>query len=153
MPPAGETGTGPVRITSFHMNPVRETFHKSERLCSRKIITTLFDEGNVFYFQIFKIIWIESRVHLPRPAQVAISVSKKGFRNAVTRNLLKRRIREAYRKNKHLFYEFLLSEKIQVAFVIIFRENTVRDYASIERSVKEMLHKFTLVISERTKKC
>jgi ribonuclease P protein component len=36
---------------------------------------------------------------LPYP-QVLFSVSKRNFKRAIDRNLLKRRIREAYRKNK-----------------------------------------------------
>lgn len=135
--------------TSFYMNPARETFHKSERLCSRKKIIAILNEGSIFYTPLFKIIWLESIAPLPYPAQVAVSVSKKAFRNAVTRNLLKRRIRETYRKSKHDFYEFLRSEKIQVAFLIIFRGNSVHDYFTIEKSMKEMLDKFNRVLIEK----
>ena len=83
------------------MNTRRETFEKSERLCSTKIISGLFENGNIFYTSLFKVVWNKSPVTLPLPAQVAFSVSKRGFRLAVTRNLIKRRMREAYRKNKY----------------------------------------------------
>ena len=39
------------------MNTIRETFKKSERLCSRKIITKLFENGNIFYNSLFKVVW------------------------------------------------------------------------------------------------
>jgi len=91
------------------MNTTRETFDKSERLCSTKVIASLFESGNIFYSSLFKVVWGRSPVTLPGPAQVAFSVSKKGFPLAVTRNLIKRRIREAYRKNKKTLYEHLSS--------------------------------------------
>lgn len=130
-----------------------ETFQKAERLCSRKTIAALFNEGGVFYIPLFKIVWLKSADDSPFPARVAFSVSKKGFRNAVIRNLLKRRMREAYRKNKQAFYEFLLSEKMQVVFIIIFRGDSVYDYQTVEKYMKEMLEKFCTVIREQTGKC
>jgi len=39
------------------MNTTRETFEKSERLCSTKIISGLFDSGKVYYTPLFKIVW------------------------------------------------------------------------------------------------
>jgi ribonuclease P protein component len=132
----------------FHMLNGGETFHKSERLCSRKIITGLFDDGNTLYTPLFKIIWDRYPLNYPVPAQVAFSVAKKSFRHAVKRNLLKRRMREAYRREKQIFYDFLISEKIQVALVIIYRGNDIRDYSEITRSMHEMLEKLTVKIRE-----
>jgi ribonuclease P protein component len=131
----------------------RETFHKSERLCSRKIIASLFDSGNIFYSPLFKVIWQKTVLNTSSPAQIAFSVSKKGFRGAVTRNLLKRRMKEAYRKNKHILYNYLIPEKIQIAVIVIFRGNDVTDFHTIEKSIVEMLENLTYMIRENKKKC
>jgi ribonuclease P protein component len=123
------------------MIATRETFDKAEKLCSRKIISALFESGNIFYTSCFKVVWGKSPLVLPRPAQVTFSVSKRGFRLAVTRNLIKRRMRETYRKNKALLYEHLISINSQIAFVVILRGNSVPDYITIEKSMKEMINK------------
>ena len=68
----------------YKMITIRETFEKSERLCSRKIIEALFENGNIFYNSLFKVVWNTDPDSFNSPAQVAFSVSKRGFRLAVT---------------------------------------------------------------------
>jgi ribonuclease P protein component len=123
------------------MTSRKETFSKSERLCSRKIITGLMENGNVFYMPFFKVIWLKSDLELPFPAQVAFSVPKRIFRHAVTRNLLKRRMREAYRKNKYILYDFLGTENVRIVFLLIFRDVKVLDYLTIEKSMRKLIGK------------
>jgi ribonuclease P protein component len=129
----------------YKMNTTPETFEKSERLCSRKTIGTLFEEGNIFYNSLLKVVWNKSQNSPSGPAQVAFSVSKRGFRLAVTRNLIKRRMREAYRKNKNTLYDHLLSHNIKIAFVVILRGNTVPDYLTIEKSIKDVINKLIML--------
>ena len=131
----------------------RETFHKSERLCSRKIITSLFEDGNIFYLPLFRIIWKISPVLLEFPAQVTFSVSKKGFPYAVTRNLIKRRMRESYRKNKHILYDHLSRERIQIVFIVILRTNYVPDFQEVDNSTKELLLRLSGIIKGNETKC
>ncbi len=87
-------------------------------------------------------VWSKYDIESPFPAQIAFSVPKKGFRHAVTRNLLKRRMREAYRKNKHMLYDFLSGENIRIAFIVIFRADSVPDYRAIEKSMQELINRF-----------
>ncbi len=134
----------------YKMNTIRETFDKSERLCSRKIIGDLFENGNIFYNSIFKVVWDMGQISLPAPAQVAFSVSKRGFRLSVTRNLIKRRMREAYRKNKKILFDHLLSQNIQIAFVVILKGNSVPDYMTIEKAVRETINKLIILTSRRS---
>lgn len=133
------------------MNIPRETFNKSERLCSIKTIEDLFENGSIYYSSLLKVVWQKNSSSLPFPAQVAFSVAKKRFRLAVTRNLIKRRMREAYRKNKFVLYEHLDSENLQIVFVVILKGNTVSDYLTIEKSMKELLVRFIFLIRENTK--
>ena len=131
----------------------RQTFKKAERLCSRKIITGLFGSGNVIYTPYFRVLWTKTDQKSPYPVQVAIMVPKKVFRHAITRNLLKRRMREAYRKNKNILYDFLNSENISIALIVIFRKDKTADYTAMEQAVKEMLERIKAEIRPGDTKC
>ena len=118
-----------------------ETFRKSERLCSKKAIANLFEKGKSFYSFPFQVIWLEYPPLSQSPAQLAISVSKKNFKRAVERNLIKRRIRETYRKQKHTLYEFLEKRNLKILFILILKTDSVPEYAAVEKSVNDSLDK------------
>ena len=82
------------------------------------------------------------------PAKVAIAVPRKKFRKAVDRNLLKRRIRESYRRNKHPLYEFLNKSDFKLRMVILFLSNEFMPYEQIDEIMRSMLSKLVQKIGK-----
>lgn len=69
-------------------------------------------------------------------ARLMISVPKKNFKRAVKRNLLKRRIRESWRRQKNL-----LQAETGVDILIMYSTKEIMPYEQIYQSVGQILEK------------
>ena len=114
---------------------------KEERLTSKVLIEKLFRQGkSIFSFPI-------KLVYLPldegqddAPAYLfGVTVPKRLHRKAHERNLLKRRIREAYRKNKPPIIK-RNGKVLRFAFMYICVDRNISDYDLIVKAIKK-LHK------------
>lgn len=110
-------------------------FSKSERLCSQVMIQSLFTQGRSFHVSPFKVVWMATETINMPTAQILISIPKKTFKHAVTRNLLRRRIRELYRKNKPGFYEQLLQMNRKCLFALIYTGREVMASSALEPKI------------------
>lgn len=120
------------------------TFTVRERLKSRKLIGRLFKDGHSYVAYPLRVVWQTiPHPHFPDVhAQVSISVSRRVFKTAVARNVLKRRIREAYRLHKHDLMAKLAAAELHIALMLIYVGKEELPYADIEAGVKKMIRKF-----------
>jgi ribonuclease P protein component len=116
------------------------TFKKEERLSKEKIIQELFEKGSSFYLYPFKVFFKENPDPTVQVHQIMISVSKKNFKSAVERNLIKRRIREAYRLNKNL-----LADKNKLCIAYIYSVKEILPSAQIHERLVKTFKRFDYV--------
>jgi ribonuclease P protein component len=113
------------------------SFSKKERLCSKKLFDKLFSEGSSLLAYPLQVLYYVTDHPGDHPAQAAFAASKKVYRKSVSRSLLKRRMREAYRLNKHILYERTEDKKLIIVFIYIGK--TILKFHQIEKSVKRAL--------------
>jgi ribonuclease P protein component len=122
---------------------LRNTFRKAEHLCSRNLITTVFEKGQAFYYSPFKAIWLDTQFPISVPVQLLPAVPKRFMRKAWQRNLMKRHIREAYRKNKAPLYSILQAKQKQCALAIVFTGKKIISAQETEAAIILILRRLT----------
>lgn len=115
---------------------------KSERLHSEKLIKELFSEGSSFFLYPFKVLYVNKVQNEDLATSVLFSVPKKRIKKANDRNLLRRRIKEAYRLNKHK----LTGPPIHLGLVYVGEEN--KSFAELQTKLILVLQKLNLEISK-----
>ena len=113
------------------MSDIPQTFSKQERLCGEKNTSTLLSRGKYGNEQMLRYCYKDGEGH----SRLMISVPKRLFKRAVKRNLLKRRIRESYRRQKGLL------DAAPKDLLIIWNSKEIRDYNQVYNAVGAVLSK------------
>jgi ribonuclease P protein component len=125
------------------------TFHKEERLCSRKYLDLLFKNGSSFLLYPFRISYLFIPEAATFPAQIVINVAKKRYKRAVDRNLLKRRTREVYRLHKQeLLYKYLEQPDRQLLLAVQFIGKQKYEFPFMEKKLCAALKKLTTSLED-----
>lgn len=118
-----------------------DTLSKSERLNSKIAIEKLFS-GRAKSFSLFpfRVLFIQTeKKEGVADASLLISVPKKRFKRAVKRNRVKRQIREAYRKNKHLLLNLLEEKEQNLMIAVIYLSDELISSAEVEEKLNSLL--------------
>lgn len=109
----------------------RNTFSKEERLCSKKVIEDLFENGKSVFIHPLKLIYKITPTDKKSPVRVMMVVPKKNFRKAHDRNRIKRLMRESYRLQKHDFYDFCITYNRHFAIALVYVAKSEADFKEI----------------------
>jgi ribonuclease P protein component len=119
------------------------TFKKAERLKSLKIIGGLFKDGQSFGVYPLRLFWSASPMPAGgSPVQFTVSVPKKNYKSAVARNHIKRKVREAWRLNKHRLYRRLEGSQQQYACMVLYTGKEDLPSEQIHKAMQTMIHLF-----------
>ena len=109
---------------------------KAERLRSLGAVRRLFDEGTAGFVYPFRYMVITEQSTKPS-VEVLFSVPKRNHKRANKRNLLRRRMKEAYRLNKSL----LAAEDrgVVIELALIYSSKELLPYKSINNAISRIL--------------
>lgn len=118
-----------------------ESLKKDERLRGDKAVQQLFARGKSAFSFPFRYYWqtVAADEAGGPPVAVLFSVPKKLVRRAVKRNLIKRRMREAYRRNKTLLTVPVAVKGRRVEIALIYSSKDIPDFKIIENGIRRIL--------------
>ncbi len=120
------------------------SYTKYEKLKSRKLIKQLFEDGKAISVFPLRLIYLKKEHASNYNVQASVSVSKRNFKLAVSRNRIKRLMREVYRLNKPFLYENLENKYI---FMFIYLGKKEIKFQKLDTKMKEIIKLFLKKIS------
>jgi ribonuclease P protein component len=116
-----------------------QSFGKNYKLCSKKLIETLFKEGKSVKAFPFTLVYLKQENSADVPFQMVISAPKKINRHAHDRNRIKRVSREVIRKNKFILEDFLTETNQQLAIFLVCTAKEELSTEQMDKKIKKLL--------------
>ncbi|NAY91700.1 DUF559 domain-containing protein [Muricauda sp. JGD-17] len=117
----------------------KSSFPKKEKLKSRALFKRLFDEGKNIREYPLKLMYIKTYFEEDVPIKAGFVTPKKKFKSAVSRNRIKRLMREAYRLNKPLVFNNMEGK---FAFLFLYIGDQMPNFKDVNKGMKQILASF-----------
>lgn len=114
------------------------SFGKEKRLSGRKTIDALFANGDSGFVYPLRFLFAATENETPGVA-VLVSVPKKNHKKAVARNLLKRRIREAFRTQNTELESLADGRGMKINIALLYVAKDIAEFEKIKDAVGKIL--------------
>jgi ribonuclease P protein component len=118
-------------------------FPKKQKLCSETVIKEMFSNGKSFTTSAVRLVWKEDNNQDEAAVKSIIVVPKKKIRLAVKRNIIRRRMKEAYRLHKIELENMLKDRKLQLSIAMIYQKEKILPYKTMEEEIKLILERLS----------
>ena len=137
--------------TLFYMRT--NSFPKQERLASKIVIDDIFKEGKSFFSHPIRAVY-KANQHEQEIGYIKamFAVPKRNIKKAVSRNIVKRRMREAFRLNKSKLITLSTESNYQLNIAFIYVFNNIVSYGEIKNSMVDLTCRFEKLIQNQSKK-
>lgn len=112
---------------------------RKECLKGKTSFDALFSDGKSIHCHPIRVHYLKTHFKDGSKIKIAVSAPKKKFKNAVTRNRIKRLLRESYRLNKPDFFNKVEGN---YALLFLYLGKTMPKASSLERDMKKAMSAF-----------
>jgi len=114
-------------------------YSKKDKLKSKKLIDQLFTNGKAVTAYPLRLVYIKTKFEDGSQLKTGVSVSKRLHKTAVSRNQIKRLLREAYRLNKPLYFN---NSSNSYAFMILYLSKDGTTFDKLNKNINSLFKKF-----------
>lgn len=115
---------------------MRRRLGRDQILRKQEDFKCLFQKGKRLETTYLKLLWVQSHSsEISTNVKVGFAVPKKQLRLATDRNTIKRRLREAYRKNNEFLLSQLLKNKRSLKLIFLYNTQEKLSYQAIEDEI------------------
>ncbi len=107
------------------------------RVSGKKAVNLLFTEGEAFFIFPFRVVRLQRSSDETPFVRVLVSVPRRNFKKATERNLLKRRMRESWRKNRIQ----LDAKLVNMDIGLIFTSKKTETFQLIDNKIKLVIER------------
>lgn len=115
------------------------TYPRKEKLKSKKLIEQMFNEGKSISVYPLRLIYLKTDFEDGIILKTGVSVSKRLHKKAVSRNRIKRLMREVYRLHKNTYFN---KSTTSYAFMFLYISKEEATFELLNTKTKLLLEKF-----------